>query len=106
MCCHQISFIFDILPHPEMFTHNNLILKASHVGVQRCRGVLGVSFFWQCDWLRRMFLAVVLVTLRECVRRSISCAEALVYINLRRFSKAFNCFKNLVILIDMVILAE
>ena len=43
-----------------------------------CSGVLSVSFFWQSDWLRRRFLAVVLATLRECVRRSVSCAKALV----------------------------
>ena len=46
-----------------------------------CSDVGGVSFFWQCDWLRRRFLAVVLATLRECVRRSVSCADALVLEN-------------------------
>ena len=56
----------------------NLILKAWHVAVSLCPDVVGVSFFWQCDWLRHRFLAVVLATLRECVRRSISCTEALV----------------------------
>ena len=33
------------------------------------------------DWLRCQFLAVVLASSRECIRRSVSCAEALVLVN-------------------------
>ena len=44
-----------------------------------CSDVVSVSFFWQSDWLRLQFLAVVLATLRECVRRSVSCADVLVF---------------------------
>ena len=34
------------------------------------------------EWLRRQFLAVVLVSSRECVSCSVSCAEALVVLNI------------------------
>ena len=52
--------------------------------------------FLAMDWLRRRFLAAVPATLRGCVRRSVSCAEALVYSKtiMSNAHKAFNSIFN------------
>ena len=85
MDCDQNSTKFP-LPHiiSILYHHGNKV--KSYIKSLACRGVVvkwysdvvSVSFFWQSDWFRRRCLAVVLATLCECVRRSVSCAEALV----------------------------